>query len=527
MRITSIGHAGFFVETRGGTILCDPWVNPAYFASWFPFPDNSGLDWEAYRNPDYLYVSHLHHDHFDPEFLRTGVSKQATVLLPAYQTNDLENALRELGFNSFVRVPNAKPLTLDGGLRIMIMALVSPSDGPIGDSSLSIDDGTGCILNQNDAKPVDLDPLREFGVYDIHFLQFSGANWWPMVYELPESAKMAFGRSKRENGLARAYRYVREIDARYVVPSAGPAAFLDDELIGYNDVDKDPANPFPDHTVFLEYLREHGHDNGMLMVPGSTVEVDGGRVALRHPPDEPFAPYLDKRLYLQAYAERVRLRLEKEKRAWPAPQVDIFSSVKQRFEPLLRMASTICTGVGAQLLLDITDKTRSERIVVDFIDREVRRWDGEKCRYRFSIERPLVERLIADNEQDWVNSLFLSMRFRAARIGPYNEFVYTFFKCLSPERMAYAERWYAEQEDTFEEIRLGDWMVQRKCPHRQADLSHFGEINGDRLRCSMHGYEFDLPSGRCLTASDRPIRARRVTEQDEPQPEPQHEVPED
>src|SRR5690606_41322715 len=102
------------------------------------------------------------------------------------------------------------------------------------------------------------------------------------------------------------------------------------------------------------------------------------------------------------------------------------------------------------------------------------------------------------------------MRFRASRIGPYNEFVYTFFKCLSPERMAYAERWYAEQEDSPEEIRLGDWMVQRKCPHRGADLGHFGELHGDRLRCTMHGYEFDLSTGRCLTASDRPIRARRA-----------------
>ena len=40
MRITCLGHAGLHVETRYGTILCDPWVNPAYFESWFVFPDN-------------------------------------------------------------------------------------------------------------------------------------------------------------------------------------------------------------------------------------------------------------------------------------------------------------------------------------------------------------------------------------------------------------------------------------------------------------------------------------------------------
>jgi UDP-MurNAc hydroxylase len=41
MRITFLGHAGLHIETRFGSILCDPWKNPAYFDSWFVFPDNS------------------------------------------------------------------------------------------------------------------------------------------------------------------------------------------------------------------------------------------------------------------------------------------------------------------------------------------------------------------------------------------------------------------------------------------------------------------------------------------------------
>ena len=524
MQVTSVGHAGFFIESAAGTILCDPWVNPAYFASWFPFPDNSELNWDAYREPDYLYISHLHRDHYDPEFLRKGVSHSTTVLLPDYRTTDLENSLREIGFTKFIVVPNSEPVMLDKGLRIMVVALVSPSDGPIGDSALAVDDGHARILNQNDAKPIDLDVVRAFGHYDVHFLQFSGANWWPLVYDLPDTAKAAFGKSKRSNGLARAYRYVEEINASFVVPSAGPAAFLDDELMQYNDFDNSPSNPFPDHTVFLDHLRDNGRYNGLLMVPGSVVDIYDGQARVRHPDDQPLAPYQDKRLYIQAYADRMRGRLEKEKAAWPAPQTDITAALKRRFEPLLKVAHHISTGVGAQLLLEIgTD----EQIVVDFIDREVRPWNGEKCRYRFRFDRTLVERLIADDQDDWVNSLFLSLRFSAARVGPYNEFVYTFFKCLSPHRMTYAESWYAQQEDSVEEIQLGDWMVQRKCPHRQADLSYFGEVNGDTLRCTMHGYEFDLASGRCITASDRPIKARRVEPGEDAVREEQHEVPED
>ena len=60
VRVTGTGHAGMLIETGAGSILCDPWVNPAYFASWFPFPDNSVLDWERLGQADYVYLSHLH-----------------------------------------------------------------------------------------------------------------------------------------------------------------------------------------------------------------------------------------------------------------------------------------------------------------------------------------------------------------------------------------------------------------------------------------------------------------------------------
>ncbi|WP_257033376.1 hypothetical protein [Streptomyces sp. Ag109_G2-15] len=39
-----------------------------------------------------------------------------------------------------------------------------------------------------------------------------------------------------------------------------------------------------------------------------------------------------------------------------------------------------------------------------------------------------MERLIADHQVDWVNSLLLGMRFTTSRVGPYNEHVYTFWK---------------------------------------------------------------------------------------------------
>jgi UDP-MurNAc hydroxylase len=36
----------------------------------------------------------------------------------------------------------------------------------------------------------------------------------------------------------------------------------------------------------------------------------------------------------------------------------------------------------------------------------------------------------------------------------------------------------------------------------------FGEIEDGTLTCTLHGWQFDLDTGRCLTASDRSLRVR-------------------
>ena len=149
MRITGLGHAGMFIETAGGSILCDPVIGPTFFGSWFPFPDNRGLDWERFGKADFLYVSHRHRDHFDPALMQRHVPKDIKVLLPDYPTDDLEQDLRRFGYDNIVFTQAGVPLEF-GDLRLMVTPLRAPSDGPIGDSSLSVDDGTASILNQND-----------------------------------------------------------------------------------------------------------------------------------------------------------------------------------------------------------------------------------------------------------------------------------------------------------------------------------------------------------------------------------------
>ncbi|HWG99874.1 MAG TPA: Rieske 2Fe-2S domain-containing protein [Pilimelia sp.] len=514
MRITGTGHAGMRIDTAAGSILTDPWVNPAYFASWFPFPDNSRLDWEHLGQVDYLYVSHLHRDHFDAEHLARHVSKKATVLLPQYPTSELEDELRALGFTRFLRTRSNEVTELDGGLKVMIQALTSPTDGPIGDSSLWVEHDGVRLLNQNDARPADLDVFARLGQVHAHLLQFSGAIWYPMVYELPAAAKAAFGKQKRERQYDRTWRYIRDLGASHVFPIAGPPCFLDDELWHLNDLGGDEGNIFPDQWHFLAEYAKVGGDNGVVLLPGSVAELTVDDCRVSHPVPDLAEFFARKDEHLRAYQERQRPVIAAAKATWRHPELDVLKELKRRLEPLLEESVYLADGVGGPVRFDLVgyDGESVESILVDFPNREVRHAADEKVRYRFRTQRALVEHLLHIGEVDWVNSLFLSCRFSAARIGQYNEYVYAFFKCLSEERLQYAEGWYDEHHRTAdaEDITLGDWRVQRRCPHLKADLTRFGIVEGDVLTCQLHGWRFDLPSGRCLTSVGHRVRAHRV-----------------
>ncbi|WP_194925326.1 Rieske 2Fe-2S domain-containing protein [Catenulispora pinisilvae] len=539
MRITSIGHAGMLVETAAGRIVCDPWFTPAYFASWFPFPDNSAFGAQAdpagIRDAEYLFVSHLHHDHYDPRWLAENMSKDTTVLLPDYQVLDLRDELEKLGFRNFVQTRNREVTELPGGLRILIDALITPTDGPLGDSGIAIDDGEVRIFNQNDARPVDDGAVAGFasgdnghsGPYDAHFLQYSGAIWYPMVYDFPERMKATVGRRKRENGMARALRYVDQYDAKQVFPFAGPPCFLDerDGLFAINDFDDDPTNVFPSQLAFLEFMREQGHDNGHLFIPGTTVVLgpDGKCEIEQVPQSQIDEIYGDRRTYLTNYQKRAQPQIEAMHAGLPQDKSDLVGQLKQWVEPLLAWADHTCAGLNGRILLETADPATGEvddQIVFDFLTRTVGEWDGEaECRYRFRTDRPLIEELVRNRTPDWVNELFLSCRFQASRKGPYNEYIYTFFKSLSEEHMTYVEGYYAESSDVTDLAKAEGYAVQRHCPHLKADLTRFGTVADGVLTCSMHGWQFDLASGRCLTSDDRKLAARPLTAEDGELPE--------
>ncbi|MDQ3542303.1 MAG: MBL fold metallo-hydrolase, partial [Actinomycetota bacterium] len=225
MRATSLGQAGILIETEQASIVCDPWFLPAFFGSWFVFPRNDQLGddlMDRIEHADYLYVSHLHGDHFDEPWLADHIRRDIQVLVPGYPSRELDQRLRALGFTNLVRTVDGEETDLGDGLTVAIHVETSITDGPGGDSAIVVSDGTSRLVNQNDCRTTDLDKLAAHGPVDLHWLQYSGAIWYPMVYEMDDDTMRHLVDAKVDSQLTRAMRYVESISARAIVPSAGP-----------------------------------------------------------------------------------------------------------------------------------------------------------------------------------------------------------------------------------------------------------------------------------------------------------------
>ena len=355
-----------------------------------------------------------------------------------------------------------------------------------------------------------------------------------MVYEMDEAAKKSACDAKVTAQFARAMRFVEKIGAGAVAPSAGPPCFLDPDLFGLNMIDGTESTIFPDQTAFLSMLTRAGH-RGVSNIPGTTISIHDGvgfdhpdRISVAHPiPDaEVDAIFGDKRSYLEQYQADKIGWIDEMKARWNPPSTDLLTSLQHWWEPLLDMAPTLRSQVGANVVLRATAETDDERldIVIDFPAGEVRRHDGEPYAFRFDIDRRLVETVAAQRAVDWSNSLLLSCRFVAWRRGEFNEYVYNFFKSLSRERMKRAEAEAARKvapvdpgaTEVEPDIRVGEYVVQRRCPHRDADLDAFGEIvvdgdGRDEFVCTLHGWRFDCDTGACITSpNETPLRIRRA-----------------
>jgi len=244
MKITYLSSAAILIETEDGSLLCDPWlVDGAFEGSWCHYPPLQ-VEPEEFDDVDYIYISHVHPDHFDPATLRR-IDSDVPVLIHDYRWDYLRAEIEALGFE-VVELAHDSRTHLTGDLHINILAADacdpeicgnyfgcswvdgSPELGSTQVDSLAvIDDGEHTVVNMNDCPyPMVERSMRQVkGRYrdiDLVCHQYSAAQFYPQCMEdYTHEEKL---RAKREVILEKhelATEFIDLFDPDYYLPFAG------------------------------------------------------------------------------------------------------------------------------------------------------------------------------------------------------------------------------------------------------------------------------------------------------------------
>jgi len=438
MRVTYYGQACTLTEAAGLKILTDPWLTEgAYQGTWFHTHvlADAGVTPESFpKDINYLFLSHEHQDHLDIATLKHFPSN-IPLLICRFSTPKFRNYLQSLGFTNFLELNSGEPLALENGVSVTIFATAEYTN----DSAILIEHDGVRMFNETDCKLAfsDLQRLGRNGI-DLGFYMFSGANWYPMVYDYPEDLMLDLVRRRRRTLLRSLVQRVKLTKPRFAVPAAGPCTVLDPELFWLND---EQRGIFIDPELAVHELRQAQLPTEPLYMAATDVwDSDTGF--------EPLAPAslrLPRREYLQAAAERLAPQIASTRASEPAAHPDLANALVKHFNELVAAQTpAVRARVNAKLALDITGP-RGGRWTVDFSalgPHSVREGILPDWTYKIEVEDKLISPFVS-GEEPFFEDLLLSLRMRCSRRpDEYNEPLYHFLYEPDPEKL---HNWYAQR----------------------------------------------------------------------------------
>lgn len=479
MKITYTGHAGLWIETNDIKILCDPWHsdNPAFFKTWSVYPNNTNLDWDKIiLNTDVLFISHIHEDHFDKKFLKELYlkNKKIKVLIPDFRFSVLKDKLKKIGFNHFI----TKELNIGN-----TTAVTYPSetiDREREDSSICIDDGNLTFLNWNDSTftPENKENIiNRFKKIDWATGQFSGATWWPTCYNYTKEKKKDLILQFKERKLNHYKRMIEYLGVKKIIPTAGPSCFLQKNMYHLNYFDDNQSVFFDSWDV-----SEFNDIKEIYRV------IPGDNFTFETIVDRKVRPFNKKEFILEnQYSVDYTLNYDTLKL--------IDEQIITKFSNLLENNGWLKKYMYSKIYISVKNY---KSFCLDFRKQTVKIVDEpikKGSYYIINIEQKIIYTLLSKNIDDWENSAFLSNTCVFERNPDvFNPWIVSFFRNLNNDRLKRIHDTVQSSEVLEGKMVIGDYEINRYCPHQQYDLLHHGIYDEDKktMTCLGHGWVWDL-----------------------------------
>jgi UDP-MurNAc hydroxylase len=228
MRFRVLGHACLEVSSGGKQLLCDPWlVGSAYWRSWWNYPPVPDGLVETLA-PDFIYLTHLHWDHFHAPTLR-HLGLDRPMLVPKTPDSRITDDLKVVGCTNITELVHGRPMQIGPTLRV-----TSYQFGYFPDSVLVIEADGKTILNANDCKtmgPPLRQILRKHPKIDFVLRSHSSANA-RLCYEIIDKGGSHIDDQSKYS--AEFAEFAKAVGARYAIPFASNNCYLHPETERFN-----------------------------------------------------------------------------------------------------------------------------------------------------------------------------------------------------------------------------------------------------------------------------------------------------
>jgi UDP-MurNAc hydroxylase len=437
MRVTYYGQACVLIEAAGKKILTDPWLTEgAYFGTWF----HTHLLEEAGVTPktcpkdiDYLFLSHEHQDHVDPQTLR-HLSPEIPVLICKFVTPKFRHYLRSLGFQKIIEIPSGRQVTLGEDLRATVFGTAEYTN----DSALLVEAENRRVLNETDCKLsyADLQAVAHKGI-DIGFYMFSGANWYPIMYDYPPEIQLDLVARRRQSLLRSFVQRVKVTRPKVAVPAAGPCTVLDPNRIWLNSEEQ---GIFIDPKEAIRALTTANLPTQPVYMTATDVWDSDRGLEVHSPP----AFHQPREEYIRSAMDRMAPQIRAWQAAEPPAGNNLPELMVKYFNDLIRCQTPLVRRrINAKLGLIVTGP-HGGTWTLDFTSPGpdyVREGLGPDWTYKIEVEDKLLFPFLT-GQVLFFEDLLLSLRVRCSRRpDEYNEALYHFLYEADPEKL---HNWYAK-----------------------------------------------------------------------------------
>ncbi|HCX81166.1 MAG TPA: hypothetical protein DHV01_06130 [Rhodoferax sp.] len=196
MKITHFSNSFMSISSQGETFVCDPWVGKANASGWQSFPEFSSIELAEYlADAKWIYVSHLHDDHFHPETLKVHGLLDREFIIKRFSQPILRERLKRLGVTR-IREIDAFEVVKIGPFEISIFPQLSSNSSGLEDdvnfdldTSIAIKADGKVFFNQVD-NPLSFEDLKnvhayisqKMGAIDVACLMSGAASEYPHLF---------------------------------------------------------------------------------------------------------------------------------------------------------------------------------------------------------------------------------------------------------------------------------------------------------------------------------------------------------